>query len=166
MRRVKKLGSLEGLLKLIPGMGGLREKLDGMKMPDKELAKLEAIINSMTPAEREQPKLLNASRRRRIAAGSGTSIQDVNQLVKNFEQMRGMMQRMIKGGKGGKMPGKLAGLPSGMGMPGLPGMGMPGMPGMPGMDAPGSGAPSAMSKSAQKRKKQMRKEQRKKGKKR
>ncbi len=164
MKRMKKLGSLEGLLKLIPGMGGLRDKLNSVKMPEKEMAKTEAIINSMTAEERGNPKVLNTSRKRRIAAGSGTTVQDVNLLVKNFEQMRGMMQRMMGGG--GKKAGKIPRLPSlpgmgGMGMPGLPGMG--GMPGMPG----GQGTvPSGMSKSALKRKKQMRKEQRKKSKKR
>ncbi len=136
MRKIKRLGSLEGLLKLIPGMGDLRKKLGEIEMPEKEMARVEAIINSMTMQERRQPAIINQSRKERIASGSGTDIQQVNQLIKNFEGMRMMMQQMMGGGKGKK--GKKMRMPKGMpgmgGMPGMPGMpGMGGMPGMPGM---------------------------------
>ncbi len=111
MRRLKKLGSIEGLLKMIPGMGKMQEKLKNVKVPEKEMVRLEAIINSMTPGERRNPKIFNASRKKRVAAGSGTTVQDVNQLLNNFEQMQKMMQKMV-GKEGGKMPS----------MPGIPGM--------------------------------------------
>lgn len=180
MRRLKKLGSLEGLLKLIPGMGALREKLGEMNVPEKEMGRVEAIISSMTMQERRNPKVLNGSRRQRIARGSGTTVQDVNQLIKNFEQMRDMMKKVMGGGKpapAGKMPrmpklpgmGGLGAMGAMGGMGGLGGLGgMPGMPGMPGAGdgeaAPGG--PNPMSKTALKKKKQLRKQQRNKSKKR
>ncbi|QAZ66569.1 signal recognition particle protein [Solidesulfovibrio carbinolicus] len=129
MRRIKKLGSLEGLLKLIPGMSQVRKQLGDVQMPEKEMARVEAIINSMTKAERDNPKLINTSRRERIAKGSGVTVLEVSQLLKNFTQMQKMMQRMM-GGKG--MP-SMPKMPPGMKMPGMPPGGMPGMPGMGGM---------------------------------
>lgn len=148
MRRLKKLGSLEGMLKLIPGMRGLKDKLGEMSMPDKEMARVEAIINSMTMEERRNPSVINVSRKERIARGSGVTVNDVNQLVKNFEQMRKMMKKMMGGGSKGKKP-RMPRMPKGMpGLPGAPGGmpgGMPGMPGMPGMEGmdglEGMGAP-------------------------
>ena len=127
MRRVKKIGSLESIMKMIPGMSSLTDKLGDMQMPEKELGRTEAIINSMTMKERRDPKLLNASRKDRIAKGSGVTVVQVNQLVKQFNQMSKMMQKMMGGKKGkkGKMPGEQ--------LPGA-GAGMPGMPTMPGMD--------------------------------
>ncbi|MFP5257728.1 MAG: signal recognition particle protein, partial [Acidobacteriota bacterium] len=116
MRRIKKLGSLEGLLKLVPGMSQVRKQLGEVQMPEKEMARVEAIINSMTKAERETPKLINTSRRERIAKGSGTTVLEVSQLLKNFTQMQKMMQRMM-GGKG--MPA-MPKMPPGMKMPGMP----------------------------------------------
>jgi signal recognition particle subunit SRP54 len=105
MRRLRKLGSLEGMLKLIPGLGDLRKQLGEMNVPEKEMGRIEAIINSMTPAERQNPKLMNASRKLRVAKGSGRQVQDVNQLLKNFEQMQKMMKKMMTAGPGAlKMP--------------------------------------------------------------
>ncbi|MFW6323778.1 MAG: signal recognition particle protein [Desulfovibrionales bacterium] len=130
MRRLKKLGSLDGLLKMIPGMGQFKNQLNNVKMPEKELTRVEAIINSMTPGERAAPSIINPSRKNRIASGSGTTIQEVNQLLKNFGQMQKMLKKMTKGGmpKGGMpkdgmpipggMPGSLPGGPSGMRKPG------------------------------------------------
>ena len=130
MRRIKKLGSLDSILKMIPGLGGIREKLAEASgaMPEKEMARTEAIINSMTLAERRHPEILNGSRRARIARGAGVTVAQVNQLVRQFEQMRQMMKGMM----GGKMKGmpQMPRLPRGMKMPGGMG-GMPGMPGMP-----------------------------------
>ena len=128
MRRIKKLGSLDSILKMIPGMGGLREKLAEANgaMPEKEMARTEAIINSMTMAERRNPDILNGSRRARIARGAGVTVQQVNQLVRQFEQMRQMMKGMM-GGKAKGMP-SMPRMPRGMSMPG----GMGGMPGMGG----------------------------------
>ena len=162
MRRVKKLGSLEGLLKLIPGMSQVRKQLGDVQMPDKEMARVEAIINSMTPAERTTPKLINTSRRERIAKGSGTTLLEVSQLLKNFAQMQKMMQRMM-GGKG--LP-SMPKMPPGMKMPGMPPGGMPGMPGMgemPAMpvDPESVRAGRAAAKAAAKKKKEQRKKRKK-----
>ncbi|MDE7242113.1 signal recognition particle protein [Desulfovibrio sp.] len=168
MRRVKKLGSLESILKMIPGLGGLSDKLAQANgaLPEAELARTEAIINSMTPAERRDPDILNGSRRARIARGSGTSVAQVNQLVRQFTQMRKMMQGIMGGrGKGmPKMPG-MPGMPRGLGagMPGgFPGMGgMPGLPGMPGGGLP-QGHGGGKSQAAKKRRKKERQQKRKK----
>ena len=118
LRQVKKLGSMESILGMLPGMSGV-------KIGDKETSKFartEAIILSMTPRERRNPNLLNGSRRMRIAKGSGTKVSDVNQLLKQFTQMRKMMKSM-KGKKGKKMMRSLqARMGEGGGMPKLPGM--------------------------------------------
>ena len=97
MQQVRQLGPLGNLLKMIPGMG---QQLAGVSIDDRELDRLAAIITSMTPAERANPTILNGSRRRRVARGSGTSIQAVNQLVKQFAQMQKMMRSLQQG----KMP--------------------------------------------------------------
>lgn len=125
MRRVKKLGSLDSILKMIPGMGGLREKLAQASdvMPEKELARTEAIINSMTMKERRHPEILDGSRRQRIARGAGVSVTQVNQLVRQFEQMRKMMQGLLTGKGMPKMPKMGGAIPPSM--PGLPPMGLP-----------------------------------------
>ncbi|MGI8660998.1 MAG: signal recognition particle protein, partial [Thermoleophilaceae bacterium] len=94
MQQVRSMGPLQGLLKMIPGMG---QQLGGLKVDDRELDRLQAIITSMTPAERANPKLIGGSRRRRIARGSGTSVQAVSQLVKQFAQMQKMMRQLSKG---------------------------------------------------------------------
>ncbi len=104
MNQLKKMGSVADLLKMIPGMGN---KLQGVEIDEAQVGKSQdksiAIIRSMTRLERRNPDVLNASRRRRIAAGSGTTVQDVNLLIKQFEQARTMMKQMIGGGKRGKM---------------------------------------------------------------
>jgi len=97
LRQLKKLGSLEQIMSLIPGMGQLKQ-LKNMKPDEKELGRVEAIINSMTRAERENYKIINGSRRRRIALGSGTTIQDVNRLLKNFAQTKKMMENLTRKG--------------------------------------------------------------------
>lgn len=159
MRRLKKLGSIEGLLKLIPGMRGLKDKIGELSVPEKDMARIEAIISSMTMEERRNPSVINPSRKARIAKGSGVAVSDVNQLVKNFEQMRKMMKKMMGGGSKGKkprmprMPKGLPGMPGGMPGAGLPG-GMPGMPGMPGMEGmEGMGSRPGSTKSKTQRKK-------------
>lgn len=100
MQQLKKMGSLGDLMNKIPGMSKMMGK--GMEFDESEMKHAEAIIYSMTPKERRTPKLINGSRRRRIADGSGTSVQDVNRLLKEFEQTRKMMKQMMKGGKGKK----------------------------------------------------------------
>ncbi|MBF0481505.1 MAG: signal recognition particle protein [Desulfovibrionaceae bacterium] len=121
MRRVRKLGSIDGLLKMIPGMGSIRKKLGDVAVPEKEMNRIEAIIGSMTPAERGDPKIIGPSRKARISKGSGTTVQEITLLLRNFEQMRTMMQKMMGGGGGmPKMPG-MPGLPGGGGASGKPG---------------------------------------------
>lgn len=114
MRQVKKLGSMQNLLGMIPGMGKYKEQLKNIDFDSKELKHLEAIILAMTPAERRDPSILNGSRRKRIAKGSGTHIQDVNRIMKQFMEMRKQMKKMK--GKQGKMPR----LPGGFNFPGMP----------------------------------------------
>jgi signal recognition particle subunit SRP54 len=97
LRQLKKLGSLEQIMSMIPGMGQLKQ-LKNMKPDEKELVRVEAIINSMTREERENYKVINGSRRRRIALGSGTTIQDVNRLLKNFAQTKKMMENLTRKG--------------------------------------------------------------------
>lgn len=104
LRQMKKLGPMEGILKMLPGMGQLSKQLKDMSPPDQELKKIEAIINSMTARERENYKVLNGSRRSRIAKGSGTQVSDINRFVKQFEQAQKMMQMMSKMGGFGSNP--------------------------------------------------------------
>jgi len=103
LSQVKKMGSFEQILNMIPGLSP--QKLKGVEFDEKELVRVEAIINSMTPEERSNPSIINGSRRRRIAAGSGCSIQDVNRLLKQYEQTRKMIKQFAdleKGRKKGK----------------------------------------------------------------
>jgi signal recognition particle subunit SRP54 len=100
MQQMRKLGPLQELLGLLPGIGAQLKDVD-FEAGEKGLAQVEAIIRSMTLAERRRPELLNGSRRKRIAAGAGVSVQEINDTVKKFEEMRTMM----KGLMGGKMPG-------------------------------------------------------------
>ncbi|HMB67731.1 MAG TPA: signal recognition particle protein, partial [bacterium] len=99
LRKVRKMGPLGQLLGMLPGVP--KEALQAVEQDGgKSLKRVDAIIGSMTPAERAKPGILNGSRRRRIARGSGTSVQDVNQLIRQFDDMRRMMKRMQKMGKG------------------------------------------------------------------
>jgi len=95
IKQIKKMGNVKDLMSMIPGMGKAMKNLD---IDDDSFKEIEAIIYSMTPTEREDPKVINGSRRRRIAAGSGSDIQEVNRLIKQFEETRKMMQMMTKGG--------------------------------------------------------------------
>ncbi|SEA23929.1 signal recognition particle subunit FFH/SRP54 (srp54) [Desulfuromusa kysingii] len=113
MQMVKKMGSMDSLLKMIPGAGKALKKAQGAQLPENEMKKIEAIIRSMTPRERLNHKILNGSRRLRIAKGSGTRVQDVNQLLKRFVEAQKMMKKMqkmgpkgLKGmfGQGGQLP--------------------------------------------------------------
>jgi signal recognition particle subunit SRP54 len=100
MRQVRRMGPLTNLLGMMPGMGKALKELRSVNMDERELDRVEAIILSMTPAERAKPELIDGSRRKRIAHGSGTTVQAVNQLVKQFGQMRKVMAQLAKG----KMP--------------------------------------------------------------
>jgi signal recognition particle subunit SRP54 len=97
---MKKLGPLEEIMKMIPGV-----KIPaGTQVDDRELRRTEAIIQSMTPGERDQPSIINGSRRKRIAKGSGTQVQDVNRLLRQFEEMQTMLKRFGRGMRGKKLP--------------------------------------------------------------
>nr|WP_218849470.1 signal recognition particle protein [Nocardioides perillae] len=113
MQQVRKLGSLSKIMGMLPGMGQFREQLENFD--EREIDRIQAIIQSMTPAERADPKIIDGSRRARIAKGSGRQVSDVNQLVDRFFEARKMMSQLARGG----------GMP---GMPGMPGAGMPGGP--------------------------------------
>lgn len=119
--QMKSMGGMMGLMDKLPGMGNMSEQMKG-QMDDKVTIRMEAMINSMTPAERQRPEIIKGSRKRRIAAGSGTQIQDVNKLLKQFTQMQKMMKKMS--GKGGmkKMMRSMKGMmPPGGGMGGMGG---------------------------------------------
>ncbi len=108
LQQVKQMGPLDQIMGMIPGMNNMKN-VPGGEVDEKQLAKIEAVICSMTPHERQQPEIINGSRRRRIALGSGTRVQDVNSLLKQFAQAKKMMKKisdMQKGGKkmGGKFP--------------------------------------------------------------
>jgi signal recognition particle subunit SRP54 len=134
-KMLRRMGPLQGVLKMIPGLGKQLEGLD--QVDEKQLARVEAVILSMTPRERSLPHVIDASRRRRIAAGSGTTIEQVNQLIEGRKQMAKMMKQMGSGK-----------------MPSLPGMGDAALPGMQGVPQGGGGPPrpSATRKSKSKRK--------------
>ncbi|MGB6909891.1 MAG: signal recognition particle protein [Methyloceanibacter sp.] len=154
LKQMQKLGGMGGVLGMLPGVGKIKKQIDAAKLDDTVLKRQQAIIGSMTKGERKNPKLLNASRKKRVAAGSGSSVQDINKLVKMHRQMadmmksmgkkRGMLGQMFGGGPPPELPAalpadaasalppRLPPLPQG-GLPGLGG-GMPrGLPGLPGM---------------------------------
>jgi signal recognition particle subunit SRP54 len=101
LRQVQKMGSMEQLLGMIPGFNKIKA-LKGAKPDERELKRVEAIICSMTPKERANHQIIDGSRRRRIALGSGTTVQDVNRLLKNFAMTQKMIKQMTQGGKKGK----------------------------------------------------------------
>ncbi len=110
--QIKSMGSMQDLLGMIPGMGSLKN----VQVDEKATVRIEAIIQSMTPYERENPTCLNSSRKRRIALGCGQKVEDINRLLKQFEQMQQLMKQMNGKGKKRKMFGKMGGFP---GMPGM-----------------------------------------------
>jgi len=125
MQQIKQMGSMKKMLGMLPGMGQMREAIDNFD--EREVDRVEAIVRSMTPGERQTPKIINGSRRARIARGSGTTATDVNQLLERFEGARKMMAQMSRGG--------------GMGLPG-----MGNLPGMGGKKGRGRGGPPAKGK--------------------
>ena len=147
LKQVRKLGGLGGIMGMLPGVGKLQKQMAGANVDDKMLKRQEAVISSMTREERRNPKILNASRRKRIAAGSGTQVQDVNRVLKQHQDMARMMKQVGKmGGKGG-----LAGLfggggamptpPQGGSLGGGMGGGLPPMTGGGGLPGFGGGGP-------------------------
>lgn len=158
LKQMQKMGGLQAIMGLIPGMGKMAKQVDPSRLDDSVFNQQLAIISSMTPKEREKPAIIKASRKKRIAAGSGTLVQNVNQLLKMHKQMAGMMKKVGKGGRGnpfggmggmGGMPGggmpepseaelaaleqkmKTGTLPGLGGMGGLGGGSLPGLPGLP-----------------------------------
>ena len=142
--QMKNLGGMGGIMSMLPGIGKMKKQIDEAGLDDSIFKRQQAIISSMTRKERKAPKVLNASRKKRIAAGSGSSVQEVNQLLKMHRQMGDMMKKMGKSGMGGMMgSGGLGGMMGGMGKAAMGGMmnkltgganpmgGMPGGAGMP-----------------------------------
>jgi len=99
LRQMRKLGSMGQLMEMLPGLGRAAAAMDPAQM-DRQLTRSEAIVCSMTLAERRDPRVMNSSRKRRVAAGSGTQVQDVNQLLKQFRQMQDMMKQFGKNKRG------------------------------------------------------------------
>ncbi|HZT50771.1 MAG TPA: signal recognition particle protein [Stellaceae bacterium] len=110
LRQLRKMGGMGGVLGMLPGVNKIRKQLDEAKLDESLLKRQEAIISSMTKAERRNPKVLDASRRRRIAAGSGTTVPEINRLLKQYQDMAQMMKRMNKLGKKGLMRHGIQGL--------------------------------------------------------
>jgi signal recognition particle subunit SRP54 len=106
LRQLRGMGPLEQLVGMIPGLSRVKGLPDASAQ-EKELKRVEAIIDSMTPGERQRPEMLNGSRRKRIASGSGTSVADVNRLLKQFTDMQKMMRQLMQAGKGGRLPKNL-----------------------------------------------------------
>ncbi|NCF48653.1 MAG: signal recognition particle protein [Bacteroidetes bacterium] len=170
LRQLQKMGGLGGIMGMLPGLGKMQKQIAAAGIDDSMIRRQEAIILSMTKKERIAVGLLNASRRKRIAAGSGTTVQEVNRLVKQYQDMARMMKKLggksgaaamkalmgggMPGGMGGGMPGGipggLGGMPGGMGGGGLPGLGGGGLGGgglggggLGGGSFPGLGGPSS-----------------------
>lgn len=165
LKQMGRMGGMAGVLGMLPGMGKMKKQMNAAELDDSVIKRQSAIISSMTKAERRNPKILNASRKKRVAAGSGTSVQEINRLLKMHRQMADMMKKMAKGGMkgfgglfGGGMPEMPADLPADMptdpaeiqrllgdqagGMPGLPtGSIAGGLPGLPGMGGAPGGLP-------------------------
>lgn len=111
MEQIQKMGPLNKVIEMIPGMGQMKDQLGDIDMNNKEIVKTKAIVQSMTIEERRNPSILNASRKKRIARGSGTSVQDVNKLIKQFGEMKKMMKMFTGTQKSMKKRGGFAGLP-------------------------------------------------------
>ncbi|MBY0504668.1 MAG: signal recognition particle protein [Bryobacteraceae bacterium] len=108
LKQIRKLGPLENLLKMMPGMANMPKEMKNAKVDEKELTRIVAIIDSMTQGERNNPLLLNGGRRKRIAMGSGCTVQDVNNLVKQYQEMRKMMKKLTGGLAGGMLGKRMA----------------------------------------------------------
>ena len=140
-RQMRKMGGMGAILGMLPGMGKMKKMVDQAGgFEDKEIVRQEAIISSMTKKERKNPKLMNASRKKRVAAGSGTSVQEINKLLKAHRQMADMMKKLGKGGMKG-LAGQLAGMGGMGGGGGLGGMlaGAGGAPDPAMLEGPGAG---------------------------
>lgn len=153
LNQMKKLGGMSSILGMLPGIGKMKKQLDAANMDDSVFTRQQAIISSMTKKERRFPKLLNASRKKRVAAGSGTTVQEINKLLKMHRQMADMMKKMgKKGGMFGGMPDiseeELEAMAEGDQMPELPKdieqQLAKKIPNLPGLDGLGRGTPSGL----------------------
>jgi signal recognition particle subunit SRP54 len=151
LKQMEKIGGMSGVLSMLPGIGKVKKQIEEADLDNTVVKRQQAIISSMTQRERRVPKLLNASRKKRVAAGSGTTVQDINKLLKMHRTMADMMKKMSKGkgglaamfGGGGGMPEMPEGMDPGAAPPGLPGV-PPGMPqGFPGLGG-GGGLPPGL----------------------
>ncbi|PZO36901.1 MAG: signal recognition particle protein, partial [Alphaproteobacteria bacterium] len=124
LQQMKKMGGLQGIMGMLPGVAKMKSQMADSGVDDRMIARQEAIISSMTKAERKKPDLLNASRRKRIAAGAGVEVQDINRLLKQHRQMADMVKSMSRGG--GKKMQQMAAMMGGLGG-GAGGMGGPDM---------------------------------------
>ena len=104
---MRKMGGISGIMGMLPGVAKVKNQLANANVDDGMLGRQQAILSSMTPTERRRPELIKASRKRRIAAGSGTTVQEVNRLMKQFQEMSRMMKRVSKMGQKGLMRGGL-----------------------------------------------------------
>ncbi len=141
LRQLQKMGGMQSILGMLPGMGKMKKQMAGMDMDESVFKRQEAIISSMTRLERAKPALIKASRKKRIAAGSGTGVPQVNQLLKMHKQMAGMMKKMGRNGRKGMMNalgGQGGGMGGGMPPGAMQNLGGGGLPGLPG---PGGGLP-------------------------
>jgi signal recognition particle subunit SRP54 len=171
LKQLQKMGGMGGVMNMLPGMGKIKKQVEGMDLDNKLLKRQMAIISSMTPYERRNPKTMDAKRKKRVAAGSGTKVEEINRLLKMHIQMAGMMKQMGQGkglfgkmmGKGApdaaeleKMQAELAGLdPNALpddlkdmmkggslpSMPGLPGLGAGKLPGLGNLPGLGGNSP-------------------------
>ena len=120
LRQMTKMGGMNSILGMLPGIGKIQKEMAKAKIDDKVIGRQLAILSSMTPKERKNPQVLHASRKKRIAAGSGTQVQDVNKLLKQYQQMQTMMKRMKKAGGMKKLMANMPGMGGGMPPGGLP----------------------------------------------
>ncbi len=118
LAQMRKMGGLEGVMALMPGVAKMKKQMAQASVDEKMIKRQEAMISSMTPKERRRPEIVKASRKRRIAAGSGTSVQEVNKMLKQFQEMQRMMKKVSKLGKKGLLRQGMPGMPA---MPGPPG---------------------------------------------
>jgi signal recognition particle subunit SRP54 len=161
LTQMQNLGGMGGIMSMLPGIGKMKKQIDEAGLDDKIFKRQQAMISSMTRKERKAPKILNASRKKRIAAGSGSSVQEINQLLKMHRQMGDMMRKMGKSGMGGMMGGGMGSMMGGMGKAAMGGMmnkltgggnpmgGMGGMPGGAGMPDLSKMSPQEIQKMAQ-----------------
>jgi len=115
LRQLRRMGGMSSMLGMLPGIGKIKKQIDAANIDETVIKRQEAIIGSMTKAERKNPNLLNGSRRRRVAAGSGTTVPEINRLMKQYQDMAGMMKRMKKLGQKGMMRHGLSALMPGAG---------------------------------------------------